>query len=88
MRGTPIYHSTSFQVRWLGLWNMLVNVCRLCILRQGCPELALPCRHMMDAREFMRPDALHPRYLRDNMEGPANDVEIICVTTETGLTNK
>ena len=65
-----------------------VYPCRVCLLRQGCPELALLCGHMMDDRELMRPHALHPRYLRDDMERRASDVHIISVTTETGLTNK
>ena len=43
--------------------------CHLCILRETCPELALPCRHTIDENTPLRAQDLHPRYLRDELAG-------------------
>ena len=62
--------------------------CRLCLLRQTCPELALPCRHVMDSCVFLCADALHPRYLRHFNEVTIESVQRVRLVDSDMLTTK
>lgn len=44
------------------------KLCKMCIMRNNYPELALPCRHIMSFDYSISSRDLHPRYLRNDFD--------------------
>ena len=72
---------SSEMVEWLQ--GNDVTFCRLCALRQACPELSLPCRHTMNDNFLLKATDLHERYLRVD-----HSSEVLITQTVNTVPNK
>lgn len=44
-----------------------IETCKICALRNSCPDLALPCRHIMDKNILISAKDLNQRYIREDI---------------------